>query len=102
MSARRLAAVVVTVLVAALGITACSEEEPPGRTVPELATQLDKVDAAVAEGDLAQARQATKRIVARTAVALAEGDITDEEAERIIEAAEALLAELPEDDEPSD
>ena len=66
--------------------------------MPELATQLDKVDTAIEDGDLAEARQATKRIVARTAVALAEGDISDDEAERIIEAAEALLAELPEDD----
>lgn len=89
-------AAVVALMAVLAGAAGCSEEVPPGETVPELATQLDKVDAAVEEGDLEGARQATRRLVARTAVARAEGDITGEEADRIIEAAEALLAELPE------
>lgn len=102
MSMRRSAAAVLAVVVALLGVAGCADDEPPGRTVPELATQLDRVDAAIEEGDLDRARKATRRIVARTAVALADGDLTDDQADRIIEAAEALLAELPEDEPPSD
>lgn len=92
------AVAVVAVLVAALLAGGCADDEPPGQKVPELAAQLDKIDEAVADGDLDQARQATRRLVARTAVALADQDIDEEEADRILEAAEALLAQLPEDD----
>ncbi|KAA1427903.1 hypothetical protein [Nocardioides antri] len=77
----------------------CSEDTPPGEAAPELATQLEKVDAAIEAGELEKARNAVEALIADTAQARVEGDISDEQADRIFEAAQDVLAELPESGE---
>jgi hypothetical protein len=78
-----------------LALAGCSEDPPPGEAVPELATSLDKIDAAIEAGELAQARQAVEDLVAETAQARVDGDISDEQADQIFEAAHDVLAQLP-------
>ena len=92
--ARWRAAVAATAML--LVATGCSDEEPPGDSAPALADRLDKVDAAIEDGDYDAARKAVEELAAETAQARIEGDITDEQAERIFEAVEDVRAELPE------
>ncbi|RHW27509.1 hypothetical protein D0Z08_07405 [Nocardioides immobilis] len=80
------------VLLAAAG---CSDEQPPGESAPALAERLDKVDAAIEDGELGEARRAVDELVAETARALVADEITDDEADRIFDAAREVLAELP-------
>lgn len=87
---------VVAAAVMLLVATGCADEEPPGESVPALAERLAKVDAAIEEGDLGAARKAVEELAAETGQAQAEGDLTEEQAARILEAAEEVLAELPE------
>jgi hypothetical protein len=82
-----------------LPVAGCSSDAPPAEAVPELAAQLDRVDAAVAAGDYARARAAVDALVARTAQAEVADEITEEEADRIFDAARDVLAELPPADE---
>gem|GEM_PF-6612666 len=91
------AAVAAAVLL--LVATGCADEEPPGDSAPALAERLEQVDAAIEDGDLGGARRAVDDLVADTARARVEGDITDEQAERIFDAAQDVLAELPEPEE---
>lgn len=87
----------VAVLVALLAlVTGCSGDPPPGEQVPELAEQLAVVDAEIEDGDLAGARAAVEELVSRTALALTAEEISKDDADQILEAAQALLAELPE------
>lgn len=90
---RRIAATLVAVVVTAL--TSCSSDTAPAESVPELSSQLDKVDAAIAAGDYAKARAAIDALVARTAKAQVAGEISDDEAGRVFDAAREVLAELP-------
>ncbi|HWI42013.1 MAG TPA: hypothetical protein VNS81_00230 [Nocardioides sp.] len=89
---RRLASVVVTLLL--LATSGCGSEDPPGTDVPELSVQLARVDTAVGAHDWAEARTAVKELLARTATALQAGDISEEEAARIRNAARDLLARM--------
>lgn len=76
--------------------TGCSDEEPPSRSVPALEEQLDKVDEAIEKGDLEEARKAVDELATETTRARIEGDITEDQADRILEAVEDVVAELPE------
>jgi hypothetical protein len=90
------------VILATLGaLTGCGQDPPPGESVPALARHLDQVDAAIETGDYQRARLALDELVAETAQAEVGGDISDEQADRIVAAVRALLARLPEtqDDE---
>jgi len=91
--ARRLLAGAAVVL--AVGMAGCSEDSAPGESAPALATSLDEVDAAVESGDFSDARKAVDGLIAETGQALVAGEITDEEADAIFEAAREVLAHLP-------
>lgn len=76
-------------------LTGCSEETPPAVDVPALSEDLAAVEAAVGAGDFDKVRSALERLVARASRAELAGDISAEEADRIREAARAVLAQLP-------
>lgn len=95
--ARVVAALLALVLVPSL--VSCGESEtPPSEQVPALGKQLDRVDAAVEDGDYEQARAAVKQLVATAARAQVEGELSDEQAQRIVTAARSVLENLPADD----
>lgn len=96
MTTRRLLATTLVALVAPLAMMGCAAETPPGESVPELSTQLDRIDDAIEDGNLSKARKVTEKLVAQTAVARADGAISKDAANQIFEAAEALLEQLPE------
>jgi hypothetical protein len=79
---------VMAVLVAGCG-------ETPTEAAPELARQLAQVDRAVTTGDEAQIRDRVESLVSATEAARDSGEIDDEQADRILAAADALLARLP-------
>jgi hypothetical protein len=82
-----------------LGGAACgSEEKSPAEAAPGLSTRLERVDAAIADEAYARAREAVEDLVAEAAQARVTGDITADQADRILQAASDLLAQLPEDD----
>ncbi len=87
------------VSIAVLLTGGCSEDPAPGESVPALATSLDEVDAAVEAGDYRKARREVEDLIAETAQARVEGDISDEQADQIFEAAHDVLAQLPEAEE---
>lgn len=93
-SARRAASLLAAVVLG-LALAACSEETPPDEQAPALAERLDKVDEAVAEEDYDKARREVEELVGETAKAQVKGDISDEQAQRILEAARDVLEELP-------
>jgi hypothetical protein len=94
----RLLRACVAVSAALLAFTACGEDVPPGERVPDLARQLDRVDAAIESGRYEEARSAVEDLVNTTAQAEVGGEVSDDEADRILDAAAALLEELPLDD----
>ena len=97
-SAPALLGIVLTWLGLITMASGCADETPPGEAVPVLAAQLQSVDAAVQDRDYAATRAAVEALVAETAKANVAGKITDDQADRILEAAKRLLAELPDAD----
>ena len=85
-----------------LAATGYSDKQPPGESAPALAERLDKVDAAIEDGELAEARREVDELIAETAQALVADDITEDEADRIFDAAREVLAELPAPKESDD
>ena len=81
--------------------TACGADRSPVEATPELGARLDRVDAAIADGDLDRARTALKALATSTDRALDAGDLSDEQAARIDDAVAALLDRLP-DATPTD
>ncbi|GAA3808661.1 hypothetical protein [Nocardioides panacisoli] len=96
MSAVRRVGVAVAAAVLAVGPAGCSSDEPPGTAVPALSDRLDKVDAAIEAGDYDRAREAVHQLVADTAHAEVDGDISSDQADRILESAKSVLAAMPE------
>ena len=94
--ARRLAALALTAVLAA----GCGGDSTPADAAPELAEQLERVDRAVTTGDEARIRERVESLVAATEAARDAGRIDDEQADRILTAADALLGRLPAE-EPS-
>ncbi len=94
--ARRLAALALTAVLAA----GCGGNSTPADAAPELAEQLERVDRAVTTGDEARIRERVESLVAATEAARDAGRIDDEQADRILTAADALLGRLPAE-EPS-
>ena len=92
----RTAAVAVVLLLAPTG---CADDAPPGENAPALGDGLDEVDAAIESGDRDEARQAVEDLIEDTAKARVEGDITDDQADRIFDAAQALLDRLRQSDD---
>jgi hypothetical protein len=88
-------------LVAALTVGAvlaagCGNDAAPADAAPELAEQLARVDRAVATGDEARIRVRVEALVAATEAAHDSGELDGQQADRILAAADALLARLPE------
>ncbi len=89
--ARRLAALALAAVLTA----GCGSGDTPADAAPELAEQLARVDRAVATGEERQIRERVEALVAATEAALESGRLDDEQADRILAAAEALLRRLP-------
>jgi hypothetical protein len=77
---------------------AVGSEAGPGKQVPGLARTLERVDAAVVDGRDDRARAATRALAARAARARVAGELSAEETEGILDAAQALVEQLTEDD----
>ena len=73
----------------------CGGDSTPADAAPELAEQLTRVDRAVATGDEALIRERVESLVSATESASDSGELTDDQADRILAAADALLARLP-------
>ena len=68
----------------------------PSEAAPELAQQLARVDRAVVSGDDARIRDRVESLKSATEAARDAGRLDEQQADRILAAADALLARLPE------
>ena len=80
---------------AAVLTAGCGSDSTPADAAPELAEQLARVDRAVATGEEQQIRERVEALVAATEAARESGRLDDEQADRILAAADALLRRLP-------
>jgi hypothetical protein len=96
--ARRLVTLALTAVLAA----GCGGDSTPADAAPELAEQLARVDRAVTTGDEARIRERVESLVAATEAARDAGRIDDEQADRILTAADALLGRLPAEEPASE
>ena len=78
-----------------LVLAGCGHDTAPGDAAPALARQLDDVDAAVGAHDYAAARSALKGLVRETTRARDDGTIDGDQADAILQAASAVLEQLP-------
>jgi len=93
---RRRTAAAVLVLTLAPALVACGGDEAvPSEQVPALGKHLEAVDEAIGAGDHAEARAAVKELVAEAARAQVDGELSDEQAQRIVSAARSVLENLP-------
>jgi len=93
----------VAAVLAGSALTGCSDDSAPAESAPELANRLDKVDAAIAGEDYPAARTAVESLVAAAARAQVAGKVSEDQADRILAAAQALLRQIPADgDVPSE
>lgn len=96
---QRLVAATALALVLIPGLTSCgADEAAPSDRVPALGTQLEKIDEAVGAGDYDKARAAVKDLVTQVAQAQVDGQLSDEQAQRIVAAARSVLEGLPAED----
>lgn len=89
---------VAAVLLAVLGgalLAGCGQTASPGQTVPALDKGLDRVDASISAGHLGQARAAVNGLIETTRQARRAGDLSAGDANRILAAAQELIAQLP-------
>ena len=93
-TAGRLATLALTTIMSA-GLAAGCGNEAPADSAPELSTQLARVDRAVKAGDETMIRQRVDALVDATQAARDAGQLDDQQADRILAAANALLARLP-------
>lgn len=92
--ARMWAVILAVILVGAL-LAGCAKNMSPGQEAPQLASTLDRVDAAVAAGHLSTARSDVETLIRQTNQARQRRDITASQAEQILDAARSVLAQLP-------
>lgn len=81
--------------VALLVLTGCGSEDPASSAVPALSTRLDEIDSAIVDGRYAVARDELAALGEDTAAAVEDGDLDQAQAERIIDAVQALTEALP-------
>lgn len=87
--------------VALAGLLAgCGEDESPAERVPTLARDLERVDDAIVAREFEQAEAALDDIEAATEAALADDNLSDSDAERILAAVGSLRDALGERTEP--
>lgn len=77
-------------------LTGCSEDPAPADDVPALAERLDRAEQAIADGDYGRARTSLDALAAATAQARVANRITDEQANRILDAVAEVLRALRE------
>lgn len=87
---------VVLVVLLLIAVTGCAAGSP-AQSAPELASALDRVDSAVVSGRSAAIEEAVNALILATRQAQGEGRIDLAEADRIVAAAENVLAQLPDD-----
>lgn len=92
---RRVAAAALVLALAPVLVSCGGDEAVPSEQVPALGKHLEEVDAAVDAGDYAEARAAVKELVAAAARAQVDGELSDEQAQRIVTAARSVLENLP-------
>lgn len=96
MSARRLTAgwaVAVALVLGGCGADAVA----PSAAVPALADVLDRVDSALADREYDAARTRLERLISTATAAGESGELDPEEVDRIVSAAEQVLAAIPDD-----
>jgi len=91
MTSLRRAGLAAAALLVAGSLAGCGSSSPD----PDLAAGLSQVDDAVSSGDLQAARSAVQSLVATANQERHDGDISADDASRIVDAANALLAQLP-------
>jgi hypothetical protein len=92
---RRVAAAALVLALASALLSCGNDETVPSQQVPALGKHLEEVDAAVGAGDHAEARAAVRELVAEVARAQVDGELSDEQAQRIVTAARSVLENLP-------
>lgn len=86
-----------------LALTAgCGAGPPAAEREPKLVTSLDRVDAAIAEGDDEAARTRLDELVSVVTRARESGRLDAEQAGRILDAAARLQSALPEEPPPAE
>jgi hypothetical protein len=90
---------VIALALTAVLVAGCGQETP-AEADPELAQQLALVDRAVVTGDEARIRDRVESLVSTTKAARDAGRLDEEQADRILAAADALLARLPDEAPP--
>ena len=90
---KKIAAIAASVVVALL-IPSCGSPDTPIDDVPALAGVLQTLDEAVVAGDYREARAAIRDLKSLTSEALASGTLADPAAQRIMEAAALVAADL--------
>ena len=85
----------VSILALTAVLAAGCGQDTPSEAAPELARQLAQVDRAVTTGDEARIRERVESLVSATEAARDTGRLDEEQADRILSAADALLARLP-------
>lgn len=97
---RRAARFLVSVLGAVVLLTGCGGDTAPADEVPLLADRLALVDRAVSSGNETQIREQVETLIDATERARDAGQLDDEQAERVLAAADSLLARLPDEATP--
>lgn len=92
---RRLAGAALALALVPALVSCGGDEAVPSEQVPALGKHLEEVDAAIESGDHAAARTAVKELVAEAARAQVDGELSDEQAQRIVTAARSVLENLP-------
>lgn len=85
-----------SLVVATVMLVGCGDDAPPADRVPSLASDLERVDAAIVDRDFDQAASALDDIEAATETALDDGTLSDSDADRILAAVSALRDALAE------
>ena len=92
----RLLAALTLIIVLSVALAAgCGNDATPADAAPELAEQLARVDRAVSTGNEARIRVRVESLVTATKAAREAGELDNDQAARILAAADALLARLP-------
>jgi hypothetical protein len=97
---RRVPGVLLRILSAAsliVVLAGCGGDEPPSAAAPELGETLTEVDVALARGNYTRAEKALEELADEAVQAEQAGTISADDADRIVEAASKLLAQLPDD-----